>query len=175
MITRDELRRLPHWARVAFAARCARLVLPLFQAAWPDASPRYKDALDRAIALAERSAAERQPADGLREAAIDACGAAGRAQVPHLFDIEKVRDSGAAPLGEDGAVVATLAAKVAEMAANAARSLPAKSSEPTGDAFYFALDTLEAAGSLGLIERLETDFEELKRTMPPEKPWWRFW
>ena len=52
----DDIRQLPRWARLAFAARCARRVLPLFQHSWPDAPAEYVQVLERAVAVAETSA-----------------------------------------------------------------------------------------------------------------------
>src|SRR5262245_45068261 len=48
---------LPHWARVAFAVYCARRVFAFFDAAWPNALPERRGAVDRATTLAEQSAA----------------------------------------------------------------------------------------------------------------------
>lgn len=70
--------RLPHWTRVAFAARCARRVQPLFAEAWPDATPGRVEAVERAIVLAEQSAAEQMACDGLKDAVLGAVMAAGR-------------------------------------------------------------------------------------------------
>lgn len=53
----QEVAKLPRWARVAFAARCARRVLPLFTSGFDG----YQDALNtvhRAVCLAEISASE---------------------------------------------------------------------------------------------------------------------
>ncbi|MEM9065772.1 MAG: hypothetical protein AAGB51_09820, partial [Planctomycetota bacterium] len=55
--SKEELRTLPRWALVAYAARCARRVQPLFKASWPDAPAEHVEAVDKAITLAERSAA----------------------------------------------------------------------------------------------------------------------
>jgi hypothetical protein len=55
--TEQELRALPRWALVAFAARCARRVQPLFKDGWPDAPVEDVQALERVIVLAEQSAA----------------------------------------------------------------------------------------------------------------------
>jgi hypothetical protein len=55
--TVDELARLPRWAQVAFAARCARRVLPLFAFRWPDAPKNYTARLTWAVEISERSAA----------------------------------------------------------------------------------------------------------------------
>ncbi|MFN0146596.1 MAG: hypothetical protein ACKVT1_08805, partial [Dehalococcoidia bacterium] len=54
--SREELVKLPRWARVAFAARCARRVQPLFLKHWPSAPKEHVEALDKAITLAETAA-----------------------------------------------------------------------------------------------------------------------
>ena len=64
-----EVAALPRWARVAFAARCARRVLPLFRTAWPDAPREYAEAVKRAIEVAERSAASASVGHGATEVA----------------------------------------------------------------------------------------------------------
>ncbi len=51
--TEGNLRQLPRWAKVAFAARCARRVQPLFATFWWKAPREHIAALDNAIALAE--------------------------------------------------------------------------------------------------------------------------
>jgi hypothetical protein len=56
--TEEELRTLPRWAVVAYAARCARRVQPLFTHYWPDAPREHVEAVDRAITLAEAAAAD---------------------------------------------------------------------------------------------------------------------
>jgi hypothetical protein len=55
--TGDAIRGLPRWARVAFEARCARRVLPLFRYFWPDVLDKHALAVEKAVELAERSAA----------------------------------------------------------------------------------------------------------------------
>ncbi|MHB0961549.1 MAG: hypothetical protein ACYC0X_26525 [Pirellulaceae bacterium] len=59
----DELdpARLPHWARVAFAARCARYVQPSFASLWPDADSEHIQSLEEALTYAEESAAKARP------------------------------------------------------------------------------------------------------------------
>ena len=51
--TELEISELPLQARVAFAARCARRVLPLFRYGRPDAPPEHAKALSHAIRVAE--------------------------------------------------------------------------------------------------------------------------
>ena len=48
-----EVREIPAFARVAFAARCARRVEPLFKAAWPRAPELHMESVRQAIVLAE--------------------------------------------------------------------------------------------------------------------------
>jgi len=55
--TEEEIAKLPRWARVAFAARCARRVLPLFSQKWPDAPEEHIARLVWAVEVGEKSAA----------------------------------------------------------------------------------------------------------------------
>jgi hypothetical protein len=159
---------------VAFAARCARRVLPLFEAAWPDAAPRRREALEQAITLAEQSAAKRQALRGLEDAVVAALVVvAGRAQIPHLQAVPS-HDSESPPLDQDAAVIATLSARVAERAAVAAAAKRSESGERARDAYYFALDVIRRTGRLGLVEVLEADFAALVEASP-KRAWWRFW
>jgi hypothetical protein len=169
--------RLPHWSRVAFAARCARRVQPLFTEAWPDAAPARVAAVERAITLAEQSAAERRACDGLRAAYIEAIQVAGRALIQHHYPVplgadEAEDDPG--PTGPEAALIASFAAKVAEHAAKAAEAAPGESARPAREALGFALDAIGAAGRPGLVEVLEADFEAVVGSAP-RRPWWRFW
>jgi hypothetical protein len=56
--TRDDLRRLPRWARVAFAVWCARRAQPLLRRGLPAAGARQVQAVERAISRAEAVARE---------------------------------------------------------------------------------------------------------------------
>jgi hypothetical protein len=171
---RVEPERLQHWTRVAFAARCARRVLPLFADAWPAATRARTVSLERAIALAEQSAAEGRPCTGLREAAIAATMTAGCALIPHHAPPHPSGEDEASPASADAALVASFAAKVAENAARAANAGPGASAGPTGEAYHFALDAIRAAGNLGLIEVLEADYQAAAGSRVG-KPWWRSW
>ncbi len=53
--TQDEIAQLPRWARVAFAARCARRVLPTFRSHWPRAIVKLRQ-LRRAVEVVESTA-----------------------------------------------------------------------------------------------------------------------
>ncbi|MBN9118825.1 MAG: hypothetical protein J0I06_06645 [Planctomycetes bacterium] len=54
--TEEEIRELPLWARVAFAARCARRVLPRFEHFWTKAPKHHLEALSKAVRFAEHAA-----------------------------------------------------------------------------------------------------------------------
>lgn len=58
IIQEQEIKRLPHFARVAFAARCARRVQPLFTALWKDAPRKNVEAVDEMVTVAEVMARE---------------------------------------------------------------------------------------------------------------------
>jgi hypothetical protein len=131
------------------------------------------EAVERAIALAERSAAQRQACEGLRGAVFGAIQTAGRALMPHHYPAP-VGDAEPGPPGSDAALVASFAAKVAEKAAEAAAAVPGESGRPSREAFHFALDAITAAGRPGLVEVLEADFEAAAGEAP-RRPWWRFW
>jgi hypothetical protein len=57
--TREEIARLPRWARIAFAARCARRVFPLFSYQWKSAPKALSDAVSLALESAEATAARK--------------------------------------------------------------------------------------------------------------------
>jgi len=51
--TTEQVEALPHWAVVAFAARCANRVRPLVTRYWPDAQSEHIAAVDEALQVAE--------------------------------------------------------------------------------------------------------------------------
>jgi hypothetical protein len=76
MVTEEDLKRLPLRAIVAFAARCARRVLPLYlpHQKWPDAAD-FKRAVELAVLAAERTA------EGNYDPTIDPSACSGEASV----------------------------------------------------------------------------------------------
>jgi hypothetical protein len=69
----EEIQKLPQWAQVAFAARCAHRVLPITVVFWVHAPMRHLRALDRAVRVAETAAATTEVAfDDTAIAAADA-------------------------------------------------------------------------------------------------------
>ncbi|MGL6074013.1 MAG: hypothetical protein ACRC8S_07620 [Fimbriiglobus sp.] len=59
--TEEEIAKLPRWARVAFAARCARRAQPFFLKAWPFTDKKLLQATENAILISEQSATKAEP------------------------------------------------------------------------------------------------------------------
>lgn len=172
-----DLRRLPHWSRVAFAVRCARRVRPLFDEAWPNAGAVRTEAIDRAIELAERAVLEGQPVGELKQAMLNAVAATGAAQIPHLLpdDLHPVEmEDEPAPIDREAAIIACTVARATAKAAEAALSDPAESALPAQEAYSDAWQAIVASGRLGIFEMMEADFERCQEK-EKQKPWWRFW
>jgi hypothetical protein len=75
--TEKEVRQLPRWARVAFAARCARRVEPLLKLHWPEAPQQDVQAVGMAIRAAEIAAARADAACAGSAEAVRVCFNAG--------------------------------------------------------------------------------------------------
>src|SRR5262249_33531456 len=119
----DVLAELPHWARVAFAARCARHVLSCFSEDWPNAEPKRSEAILTAIQQAESSAEEGRALDGLEDAEMYAMMTAGAA-LQGLYGFPNPKEPG--PDDGNKAVAASFVAKAAEFAARAAQAPPSE-------------------------------------------------
>jgi hypothetical protein len=74
-LSADELSRLPRWALVALAVRCARRAQPLFTRDWRDAPLEYRSVHEQLLELTEASAATATAHEEL-PAAIGAAGQA---------------------------------------------------------------------------------------------------
>jgi hypothetical protein len=138
--TKEELARLPRWARVAFAARCARRVLPLFGHFWPDALPEHAKAAADAVIVAEAAAAEAVAGDH---------GETSRA-ARHAAAV--------APSPADDAAYA---------AADAADTATAAHAATTATAAHAATAARAAvrAGTGSIVPAIRADFEALCRVM----------
>jgi hypothetical protein len=134
--------RLPHWARVAFAARCARSVQPIFLKDWPDAEQRHIKSLKRAISLAENSAAKGSPTGDSRKAVTHAMRAAG-ASLIH----EKI--------------TASQAASAARVAAEAVEHGATESITKAAEAFGYACELAQETNQTNIISALCRDFDAL--------------
>jgi hypothetical protein len=158
---------VPHWARVALVARCARLCLPAFDEAWPNAPARWRDGLLAGIFSAEQSAADARLADDHREADLEAtktCGALRgyvyvmRGQLGFSYDKFE-----GFPEDVEKAVVAAQVATVAAQATEAARADPIGSLPIAIGAVRWA--HLVAEHEVGLLDTLHDELNELKRAV----------
>jgi hypothetical protein len=139
---------LPHWARVAFAARCGRHVLPLLRANWPGALPERAQAVLTALELTERSAREGQPAPGLRDAVMNAMATAGGALLGLYGAPREMADTEPLPPDGNAATRAAAVAKAAESAARAASGPPDESLGEALAALSFARSAAEDSRDL---------------------------
>ena len=181
------LSRLPKWVRVAYAARCARLVLPLYRQRWPDAPDEFADSLDSAVRLAEMSAAEGGPMGDLLHASLHA----GRAAIAAQDGADGVATEYSPPASPADATVAVLAANAARSAADTA----AGKGEAVA-AYGFANDAAEAADRPDLLEQMQVEYERVRDFArnydwtdatplspeafkadyePSRKSWWKVW
>jgi hypothetical protein len=191
------IKELPHWARVAFAAHCARIVFPLFDTFWPNALPKRRAAVQNAIRLAEEAAANGRASDDLTKAVVGAVSTAGAA-LRTLYGIpEGHEDDEPGPADGNIAMQAAAVAKTAENAAEAARHPSHRSGEFACSAYAFGRDLVWESHHY-LHEKMAADFDVLRRaarrgrwkdrTPVPswaftitndegerDKPWWKFW
>ena len=155
-----EINRLPHWARVAYAARCARSVLPLFDRAWPHAATERKQYLYNAIQFTEKSSTEGQSLSGIgREVIIDALTTAGGAIVP-MYEIPSDEPG---PDSETNCLIAHYVAKAAERAAWSAQEEVSQSESWALSAYTFARDAAALSESVDILKQQMSDFSGILR------------
>ena len=153
---------LPHWARVAFAARCARKVLPLLHEHWPAIPKHRSTAVETAIELAELSAAQARPTKGLKNAVAKATVVAGGALASSYgFDLE---DHEPSPPDALSGTIASFATRAAERAAEAARSDPRGSISIATESWIFAMESATSADHHDLSKSLGHDLFHLRET-----------
>lgn len=134
-----EIAKLPRWARVAFAARCARRVLPLFQAGWPEAPTGRIKAVIKAVEAAER-------------------GPDGSHIVTHASAAATAASARGATIAAKMATVAAITTAAVKSAANAATDAAAY-------VVYMAVDAAaEAAASTAADVAIRADFDHLVAT-----------
>ena len=141
--TEEEIAKLPRWARVAFAARCARRAQPLFQKHWPDAPEEHVSAIEKAIHIAEHAAARAAYAE------TDA------QEVGHIRALAETDDDHAADAARAAAAAEATAAKIA-----------ANISHATADAADAVKTTARAGVPISLIAH---DFQTILETSQQEK------
>jgi hypothetical protein len=190
--TEDEIARLPRWARVAFAARCARRVLPLFRHHWV-ADHRFERTrgaevladLVAGVECAERAAARAQ-ADATTSAPVAAHRAAGVFQSSGKL-LETRQDAGLRQM-------AVLFANTAQWALDSAGPDPSRRGLWTAVSLVRVLFDFTTLGTARIVTCPARDLDRLIRLakernwnddtpVPPEvfgpmwdrdpPPWWR--
>jgi hypothetical protein len=152
---------LPHWARVAFAARCARQVYPLFMMSWPKALARRSDSILHAIELAERSSAEGKVVEGLESAISETVITAGAA----LRSVYGFSSDEPSPNDNKSATIASFVSHVAGKAATAANATPIDSTLPALEAHTFSQNAATEAAHIPSLIGIERDFAMLHRAV----------
>jgi hypothetical protein len=152
---------LPHWARVAFAARCARRAYPLFVKSWPKAIARRSESILTAIQLAERSSAEGKVVEGLDSAISETVITAGAA----LSSVYGFASNEPSPNDNNSATIASFVSHVAGKAATAANARPCDSTMPALEAHSLCQNAAAAAASISILIAIEGDFARLHRAV----------
>ncbi|HVL12719.1 MAG TPA: hypothetical protein VM529_09145 [Gemmata sp.] len=149
--TEEEVAKLPRWARVAFAARCARRVFPLLSFAWREATSEHRGAVGQAITVAESSATQGRTHTGTELALRDSLVVAERA-------------SASSPQSPKIAVIVINAARVAAFSAKD-RLSPAvenRYAATAGDLATGAASVIPLAEA-ALRNNMRRDFDHLAR------------
>jgi hypothetical protein len=173
---------LPQWAQVAFHARCARQVFPLWDEAWPDAPGEYRDAIEQTIVLAELCAAEGKPVGDLKAAAAHPARIAAAA-----LAAQEGREAAESP--------PAFPQRAALIAAAAGSAIDHITGQDDTGSYVIAKLVTEEADRDDLLEDIDDDFQRIrqlardhawtdKTPVPPEvfdptyKPsgkWWKVW
>jgi hypothetical protein len=150
-----EIHNLPKWARVAFAARCARQVFPLLLRNWPQVPPERSQPVLWAAELAELSAAEGQARQDIEMAIDETIITAGAAMAME-------HESG----GTENAFLGDAARQVAASAQKAAESVQTDGEDSllaALEAWHYAASAASASDEPGLLETLSQDLVFLHR------------
>lgn len=146
----ERLESLPHWARVALAARCARDLLPVFHRNWPDARPGHLAAVLRCVALAEESAVAGRKAVGVKSAQTNGYLAIGTA-ASAISSLIPTKEN--LPVDGNAAVAAANTARAALKACEAAGVDAKTSSTLAFDAIATASQVAKDAGQKKLLDQ----------------------
>ncbi len=149
--TEDEIAKLPRWARVAFAARCARRVLPLLKITWPDAAEEHIVEVSQTVDVAESSAGFGKTDVDIEWVLLGSRVAAGHA-------------SASLTVSPNIAVVVINAARVAASAAQTGLSSEVENryAATADDLAAGAADTVPSAVS-AFRHRVRCDFDQLAK------------
>jgi hypothetical protein len=168
---------LPHWACVAFVARCARLVLPIFDAAWPDAPAKRRDGLLAGIFSGEESAKLGKLSEDSEEAdfaAVTACGVLHSYIYAHRDPSLGITydESENFPVDLKKAELAVNAATVAAKVTETARAEPGAESgfssfQVAMEAFSWAL--VVAENDPALLQKLRSEYQAIQSLARTQK------
>ncbi|AMV25070.1 hypothetical protein VT84_11785 [Gemmata sp. SH-PL17] len=168
----EEIAKLPRWARVAFAARCARRVLPIVNKFWVNVPKQHLQTLDRAVRVAEgadiddaragvyaiaRAAADVSTARTGNDATTYAAAAA-------RYAVDTVADADAATYAASHATAARYAADVV-----AADTATVRGAAAAADAAMHSLCRVVTLGTIGHLAAPARDFDRLTRLAEKEK------
>jgi hypothetical protein len=151
-----DVMRLPHWARVAYAARCARQLIGIFDANWPGAPQDRRAAILAAIDAAEKSAANAQPVPNLEKLVTEATITAGAA-LRGIYGMPGF-DQNVPPDGNMASRASSIA-KSAEKAAEAARAIPDQSHLAAIESLHYTFRS--AVDSATLDEQMQRELARL--------------
>jgi hypothetical protein len=152
---------LPRWARVAFAARCARRAFPLLAQHRSNLPAARSEAVLGAIDLAELSASEGRAVDGLDDAMTWAVVVAGAALATRADSAQ----GESRPENAHSGTIASFVAHAAEKAALAALAEDDGSRSAAMEAWSFSRKAAASADEAGLADDLEEDFARLHRVV----------
>jgi hypothetical protein len=149
----EDLLRLPNRAKVAFAARCARRVQPLYQG-----HKDHKAAIERAISWAENFAQSRS--QQLEKTLDDAIADDDHARVAADDAADDAADAAAAVFAAHAAYAAYAAAAYANVAADASAAADAAghAENAAGHAAYAAAFAATTSGQDALLRAIASDF-----------------
>jgi hypothetical protein len=161
--------KLPHWARVAFAAHCARAVFPFFNKLWPNALPHRRVSVQTAIDLAERAAVVGRSARNLKDAVLKARISAGGALAVLFGGYPSDHHEPGPPDGNAGVAASNVAGVAASNVAGVAVNAAEAARYPAARSAEFALHAYALAREIAwemdpdLVGRMAADFQLLRR------------
>ncbi|MDB5308609.1 MAG: hypothetical protein JWO38_2811 [Gemmataceae bacterium] len=159
-ISGSDVAALPRWARVAFAARCARRVERILPEVAPQAAPDELEGIAQAVRLAEDSATTGKAVRGTAEASSQAFTLAERAK-------SSPRVNGKA---KATSLSSLLRGTIESVAGTAAQAAEEDNPAIVFDAYLMAAQAGHALSSTSLLEGMLWDFEYLK-TKSREESW----
>lgn len=160
--TKEEISQLPQRAIVAFAARSARRVQPLFTAPWPKDPKDHAKAVEIAISCAEGTLDQYRDASVYAVAAADGCTGVAERAADAVYAATRAAELTYAGVGHglDDNSSAAYAAKAAKAAAEAAWARAI---------IYDIIDDTTWAAAKAMSSAIRCDFELLIKKAKNEK------